>query len=151
MAHSAACECGLCRIELSRIPTQRMFCHCTICQEVYGQSFADVTMTDANSVRLPNEHSISFKRYKKSPALDRGSCLECKRPILGYYQLFPGVRLAFVPSYALGETAGDLQPSMHIYYQSRVEDFEDSLPKFHGALRSTIACLGPFLSAYRGR
>jgi hypothetical protein len=73
---SATCECGLCEIKLSRMPAQRMFCHCTICQEVYGRPFTDIMMTDARTIEIPNERNIDFKRYKKPPALDRGSCLE---------------------------------------------------------------------------
>jgi hypothetical protein len=40
---------------------------------------------------------------------------------------------------------------MHIYYGSRLEDIDDTLPKFQGAMRSQIACLGPFIKAYRGK
>ncbi len=151
MAFTAACECGLCKIELSRLPTQRMFCHCTICQQVYDRPFADVTMTNPNTLRPPDKPAIIFKKHKKLFALDRGTCTECKRPVLALLQLIPGVKIAFVPSYTLGQMADDIEPSMHIHYRSRLEDFEDSKPKFEGALRSTIACLGPFLSAYRGR
>lgn len=151
MTFTAVCECELCKIELSRLPTQRMFCHCTICQQVYGRPFADVMMTDASTIRMPSEHSIIFNKHKKSLAVDRGTCAECNRPVLGILQLLPSMKIALVPSYTLGQMAEDIAPSMHIYYRSRLEDIEDSRPKFEGALRSTIACLGPFLSAYRGR
>ena len=151
MAFTAACECGLCEVELSRLPTQRLFCHCTICQEVYGQPYADVTITDPRTIHPSNERPITFRKHKKFLALDRGTCIECKRPVLGLLQLFPSMNIAFLPSYTLGQMADEIMPIMHIHYKSRIEDSTDSIPKFEGAFRSTIACLGPFMSAYRGR
>ncbi|AXI47634.1 hypothetical protein C1J03_17455 [Sulfitobacter sp. SK012] len=151
MAITAACECGLCRVELSRLPTKRLFCHCTICQEVYGQPYADVSITDARTIHPSNTRPITFRKHKKSLALDSGTCMECKRPVLGLFKLFPGVKLAFLPRYTLGKMADEIMPCMHIHYQSRIKDSIDTIPKFEGELRSTIACLGPFVSAFRRR
>jgi hypothetical protein len=108
-------------------------------------------LADAKTVHLVAGHKIEFGQHKKPPALDRGVCTDCQRPVMGFMGLIPGVKLAFIPRYALGETDGLPPVSKHIWYQSRIADVDDDVVKVEGKLHSNMACLGPFYKGYRGK
>ncbi|MDQ2091939.1 GFA family protein [Marimonas arenosa] len=143
----APCTCGKSHIELRHLPSFRFFCHCTICQRVYGKPYSDVAATHMRNVTLPAQHATRFGKYKRFMALDRGLCGECGEPVVGFMRYLPGVPLAMVPVANLGEQGASIMPRMHIYYGTRQRDIDDDLPKYEGALRSITACIAPFLAS----
>ena len=127
-----ACPCGASRFTVAGTPTGRFLCHCTICQKAYGKPFADVTYFWAASVTLPVNQSIEFRRYRPPPALRRGICAKCGNPVVGFLRLVPGLTLAFVPSQNFPRPAELPAPHRHIFYDRRVADIADSVPKLGG-------------------
>jgi hypothetical protein len=127
-----ACLCAASRFTVAGTPTGRFFCHCTICQKVYGKPFADVTYFWAASVTLPVNQPIEFRRYRPPPALRRGICAKCGNPVVGFLRLVPGLTLAFVPSQNFPRPAELPAPHRHIFYDRRVADIADSVPKLGG-------------------
>jgi hypothetical protein len=137
--YTCTCTCGQSRFTIASAPAARFFCHCTICQGVYGQPFADVTVLWANKVSLPPGEQVSFKKYRAPPALRRGSCTACGRPVVGFLRLAPFVQLAFVPAQNLPKSLALPAPSLHMFYNSRVADAHDDLPKYSGYWSSQVA------------
>lgn len=144
------CECGQSRYSLSRMPTRRFLCHCTICQGVYKAPYADVLVTGARSVAIASEHSLDFKRLNGEKSVDRGICNHCETPTIGFLQVLPGVKLGLVPATRLEHTDGMPSPAMHIFYESRVADLHDELPRYETPGQSIRACLWPFLAGFAG-
>jgi hypothetical protein len=134
-----ACPCGASRFTVVGYPIARLLCHCTICQSLYRQTHADVTVFWAGAVTLQADHRISFKRYRLPPALRRGTCPTCGAPVFGYLRLAPFVQLAFVPSRNFSRPSVLPAASAHIFYHRRVEDVVDGLPKVSGYWRSEWA------------
>lgn len=108
-------------------------------------------ITSAETVVVDPSSPINYRKYKKPPALDRGVCQSCDRPIMSYMTLLPGMKLAFVPTYSLGSEVELPEPSFHIHYHSRIEDVNNGVQKFSGGLLSQAACLVPFSLAFFGR
>lgn len=148
---TGSCACGQSKFTLSHLPTQRLRCHCTICQSVYDGPYSDFLLVNAKTVEIDPTAKISYSQHKKPPALDRGLCTSCEKPVIGTMSLMPGVKLAFIPAYTLRKTKNLPEPSRHIWYQSRRADIDDDLPKHEGILRSNLACLGPFFKGFRGK
>src|SRR5271154_2368654 len=151
MNQDCACLCGASRLTVTRDPIGRFFCHCTICQKVYGKPFADVTYFWAESVALPVSQDIVFRRYRPPPALRRGVCAKCGNPIVGFLRLAPGLMLAFVPSQNFPRPAELAAPNRHIFYDRRVEDIPDSIPKLEGYWASEAYSTRSVLAAFFGR
>jgi hypothetical protein len=110
----------------------RLHCHCQICQALYKQPRADVTIWWGQNVELPDSHRIRFKHYRLPPAINRGTCPACGLPVVGFLRLAPFVQLAFVPAMNFPRGAGLPRPSAHIFYHRRVKDARDRLPKISG-------------------
>ncbi len=148
--HNCACSCGSVRLRVTRPPMLRFMCHCTICQTVYGNPYADVTVVRASGVEIEDENLVAFGRHKAPPALDRGLCKSCRQPVAGFLAVAPGFRLAFVPKHMYPAESQILPSTMHIFYGSRTADVDDALPKHNGFWSSqwgTISALIPKLMA----
>jgi len=126
-----ACLCGASRFTVAGNPIGRFFCHCTICQKAYAKPFADVTYFWAESVALPANQPVEFRRYRPPPAMRRGRCAQCGNPVLNLLGMAP-LALAFVPSQNFPRPAELPAPDRHIFYDRRVADIADSVPKLSG-------------------
>lgn len=133
-----ACECGACTFDVSAPPGARLICHCTICQAFTGKPYSDVVIVRAKHVKLTNEAGISFKKYRSPPNLDRGLCLICKKPVVEFSG-YGAFKWAFIPAWNVEFQRLLPLPQMHIFYEKRLEDAPDDLPKHSGYLRSQLA------------
>jgi hypothetical protein len=150
MKQSGSCQCGASKFEVDGASLGRFFCHCTICQSLYKQPFADVTAFRARDVKLSPDSKVEFKRLRAPPAVNRGICPQCGRPVVGYMALLPGVRVGFAPSANL-PVARELPAAFaHIFYQSRIADIPDAIPKVSGYWRSEWAVGRHLLGALLG-
>ncbi len=136
---TCTCPCGASEAQIAGRPLGRFFCHCTICQGLYQQPYADVTAFWGGAVELPASSRIEFRRYRPPPALRRGTCPACHAPVLGFLRLAPFVQLAFVPTRNLPESAALPAPAMHVFYHRHVSEVSDGLPKIAGYWPSELA------------
>jgi len=127
-----ACLCGASRFTVAGNPIGRFFCHCTICQKVYGKPFADVAYFRADAVAPPVGQPVEFRRYRPPPAIRRGICERCRNPVVGFLTMAPGLTVAFVPSQNFPRPAELPEPDRHIFYHRRVANIADSVPKLSG-------------------
>jgi hypothetical protein len=152
MNQDCACLCGAAGFTVAGAPIGRFLCHCTICQKAYGKPFADVTYFAARSVTLPPNPPIDFRRHRAPPALRRGKCTKCGNPVVNLLGRVP-IALAFVPSQNFPRPAELPAPERHIFYDRRVADVADTLPKVSGYWASqahvTRSILGSLFGAKR--
>ena len=141
MQQPCACTCGASKFAVDGKPIGRFLCHCSICQSLYKQPYADVTVFWAGSIKQTEPSDLVFKRYRLPPAVRRGTCPACGAPVLGYLRLAPFVQLGFVASRNFSDAAALPAPSTHIFYHRRVADVADALPKVSGYWPSEIAVI----------
>lgn len=132
MNQDCACLCGASRFTVDGNPIGRFFCHCTICQKVYGKPFADVAYFRGDAVAPPVGQPVEFRRYRSPPALRRGTCAKCGNPVVGFLAIVPGLTVAFVPSQNFPRPAELPAPDRHIFYHRRVAEIPDQVPKLSG-------------------
>jgi hypothetical protein len=142
-----SCPCGETRTSFMGEPLLRVLCHCKICQEVYGAPFADFVMLRSQQITKPVEPGIRFAKHRAPPAVNRGVCPSCHKPVVAFMPLAPCLGLAFVPTANLPSEAMALEPALHSFYDRRIEDVHDSLPKVCGYWASQWAVTRRFLSA----
>ena len=137
---TCSCPCGKAKFQVLKSPVVRFFCHCSICQKLYKQPFADVTTLSQGDIILPPDHGIRFDKYRSVVGIDRGTCIECSKPVIALAG--SGAKgLAFIA--AANYSNADVLPSpkIRIFYDRRVEEIADHLPKYKGYLRSQFAVL----------
>jgi hypothetical protein len=151
MNQDCACLCGASRFTVAGPPIRRFFCHCTICQRAYRKPFADVTYFSAPSVTLPANQPVEFRRHRAPPALRRGRCAKCGNPVVSLLGFPRGLAVAFVPSQNFPEAAELPAPDAHIFYDRRVGDIADAVPKVSGYWASEVHVTRSLLGSLFGR
>ncbi|MEJ2402094.1 MAG: hypothetical protein P8Y52_11975 [Xanthomonadales bacterium] len=147
------CSCGTARVVVTGRPLTRFRCHCTICQATYRQPFADATVLWARDVPRDRVEHVRFGTHRKPPAAQRGVCPACGDVTVAYMTPVPFLRLAFVPVARYPHDFRVPEPALDIFYDSRVEDVDDGVPKYPGYWPSQLAVLRLVLRAAlrRGR
>lgn len=140
------CSCGASQVVVNALPRKRYFCHCTICQAVTKQPYADCTALRAEEVVLVEGHKIQFKKYGPPGGVSRGICSSCGSSVVDFLDMLPGIRAAFVAGDIYPDQTTLPPPRMHLYYHRRVADVIDSLPKYSGAFRSQLAAVPMLLT-----
>ena len=141
------CACGKTSLVVAGPLLGRVRCHCTLCQSANRAAFADSTVLSARFVPLERVEHVRFETLRKTRAIERGFCRSCGRFVVAYSNTLPFFSLAFVPAACYPKQVPLPEPAMHIYYESRVADVADDLPKHVGAWSSKIAFLRMILKA----
>lgn len=136
----ATCGCGKAEVTVKVMPSTRFRCHCTICQNVYASGFSDVLVFRRGQVKPVDSEQIKWTRTKSVTPLRRGLCVHCNEPILAH---FYGI-LAILPARSLPEMSLP-KVSKDIYYDTRIGDVLDNVPKSSGLIAAYAGLTIPFL------
>lgn len=142
----ATCTCGKAGVTLSAAPSARFRCHCTICQRVYASDFSDVLEFRRGQLKLIDQDQVKWTRTKKVTPLTRALCVHCKAPVMAH---FYGL-LAFMPNRALADEDVAPEVNMDIYYDTRVSDILDEVPKSSGLIGAYLGLALPFAKVLVG-
>jgi len=144
---TCSCTCGEKAVLVKGSPVIRFICHCKICQKVYRKPFADIVAVRSSQIVKPIDSGIYFAKHRSPPAVNRGVCISCHNPVVAFLPLAPFFGLAFIPAFNFPEEAELPKPLLHSFYDRRVEDVDDDLPKFDGYWLSQWAVSSRFISA----
>ena len=144
------CQCGAAAFSVQRPPLMRFICHCTVCQRFNDAPLADMVVLLTKGVVPPPEGTVHFDTYRPPPAVQRGKCASCDKPAVEFMRLplYPG--LTFVPTANFADAALLPEPCMHVFYEKRVADIDDALPKYQGYMKSQLAFARAIYPAWWG-
>ena len=135
------CSCGATRFRTLGKPLLRFFCHCTLCQKFNDAPFADIIVFRAEDVELPPQGTVTFDTYRPPPNVQRGKCATCGQPAVSVFTVRFMPKLVTVPRPMFSSDAELPSPVAHGFYDTRVSDAHDALPKYEGYFRNQIAFL----------
>ena len=135
------CSCGATSFQTLGMPLFRFFCHCTLCQRFNAAPFADIVVFRAEDVVLPPRGSVIFDTYRPPPNVQRGKCATCGQPAVSVFATRFLPRLVTVPRPMFTSDAELPSPMGHGFYDARVSDAKDSLPKYEGYFRNLFVFL----------
>lgn len=127
------CSCYSNTFTINQMPMARFICHCTICQDYTGKAYNDVTVLLKSDVSELEINKTRFRRWKMPPNISRGLCKRCHKPSI---EKAVGGNLILIPSENYPNKDALPKPSMHLFYNRRVRDVEDNLPKYEGFVQS---------------
>lgn len=127
------CSCYSNTYTINHRPIARFICHCIICQEYTGQACNDVTVLLKSDLSELEINKTRFRRWKLPPNISRGLCKRCNKPSI---ELAVGGNLILIPTDNYPNAAALPEPTMHLFYNRRVEDMNDNLPKYSGYVKS---------------
>ncbi|PVH74287.1 hypothetical protein DL98DRAFT_594208 [Cadophora sp. DSE1049] len=135
--YEGGCHCGKVRYQLGRErPLASKFCHCGTCQRIHGAPFQHAAIFHKEDINfLKGHHDLQW--YDSSEKTTRHklpckvSCAYCGSWIMdegrNMILLFPGLI-----NFKDGEERKKFLPECHMFYENRVVDINDGLPKWSG-------------------
>ena len=139
MEQACQCPCGVNQFSVSGEPIVRFFCHCSICQKKYDAPFADVVLFKLSDVTMPDQ-AVSYGKYKRFVAIDRGICDHCHKPVMAKMGK-DGKGYAFITVQNFADPEALPKSAMHVFYGTRKADMQDALPKYSNWFSSQMAFL----------
>ena len=128
-----SCSCYSNTYTINHTPIARFICHCTICQDYTGKAYNDVTVLLKSDLSELDINKTRFRRWKMPPNISRGLCKRCHKPSI---EMAVGGALVFIPTDNYPNAAALPEPTMHLFYNRRVKDVDDNLPKYNGVVQS---------------
>ncbi len=133
------CSCGEVEFPAPADPLFRMICHCSICQSFNEAPYADVVVFRAKSMQSPPAGKVAFDTYRPPPNVQRGRCVSCEKPALEVLATPLLPNLVMIPRSVFTDPVTLPDPAAHLFYESRVADAADEVPKYTGYWRSQLA------------
>lgn len=121
--HNGSCYCGSVKVEVTGEPVFSAYCHCESCRKWHSAPIAALAAWPESSVSVAGEVVVS----DQTDETRRTSCAKCGG---GVFTTKPGLGWQVVYPLTLTGSGFTYQPAAHIFYQQRVLDFNDGLPKF---------------------
>ena len=138
-----SCHCGKVSVTVRGRPIVVSICHCTTCQRLLGAPFGVQSMHSPENFEC-NVGVEELWSLETSKTVTRYRCRDCGSPVFaslrnGHSFVVPRSML-FQPSTSHkdnDEHDNDVayKPIHHMYYQSRIIDVQDDLPKYVGTSR----------------
>ena len=124
-----SCSCGSFSFETRKVPVGRFVCHCLFCQAFTGEAFSDVSVLMSHQIDMKGTQALKYKKFRLPPNLNRGTCTTCGKPAMETMGARP-LQLVFIPTASFAEQ--HLLPPIrrHVFYNRRVTDVADNLPKY---------------------
>ena len=132
------CSCGVIKVQIKSASFVRLFCHCSICQNISNNGYADDIIVLAKDVTVENSTSVIYKKYTSFFPIHRGECKHCKSPVISFSSLIPFVKLAITPTCFYSVQTKLPNSVAHVFYRNKKVSINDSLPKYNDYLSSQI-------------
>jgi hypothetical protein len=140
--YNGQCGCGAVKFETAGDPLFTQHCHCEKCREIAalsprdtdksGYSFTAAYLTDKFNITQGKNHLETVVRNSSDLFL----CGQCKSLIYGISQdpnKQGGIGVN-VSNFDFGsEVPKTFKPDKHIWYENRIVDIDDQLPKYKDA------------------
>jgi hypothetical protein len=135
--YRACCHCGAVQYEVCADPMDAKICHCLACQKLHGAPMQWAAIFHKRDIRLTQGletlRFINTEHFRHERLLPcKVSCGRCRTLIadegrrmwLAFPSLFDFGHVSKIPA--------AFKPTCHIFYNQRVVDIDDGLPKWSG-------------------
>lgn len=121
--HAGQCYCDQVQVEVKGDPVFAAYCHCESCRKWHSAPMTALAAWPDDAVKVHGDVTVSEKNDESR----RTSCSKCGGNVL---TTKPGLGWKVVYPLTLAGSDFSYKPAMHIFYENRVVDFNDHLPKF---------------------
>ncbi len=124
------CDCGAVELEMTGTPRVQAFCHCEDCRALLDVPYHSIVAWDSERVEIASGKADVVEYKYPTLEMTRVFCRHCGETL--YNTNAMGWRLVsqlLIRKCNNGELPGELQSNAHFYYDRRIVDIDDELPK----------------------
>ena len=118
------CYCGAVEVVVSGPPAVSGLCHCHSCRKWHSAPINAFSVWPQDKVKVTGDLITS----NKDPVSERMTCSKCGGCVANGK---PTLKMVVVYSQTLADAGFKYEPGFHIFYDERVMDIADGLPKFN--------------------
>ena len=133
LTYKMMCDCGAIELEAQGNPIASVFCHCQNCRELRAVDISDVAAWKLEDLTFKKgQHDLVIETGKGEAAhMETHSCSSCGMIVYNTNRFGSvGVSRELIKNGNGGTLPQELQPTVHLFYDDRVSDVTDDLPKF---------------------
>nr|CAP48566.1 putative integron gene cassette protein [uncultured bacterium]CAP48567.1 putative integron gene cassette protein [uncultured bacterium]CAP48568.1 putative integron gene cassette protein [uncultured bacterium]CAP48569.1 putative integron gene cassette protein [uncultured bacterium] len=129
--YSVRCQCGAVEVQLNNNPVVHAFCHCSDCRDLLNIPFHAVTAWNKNdAVIVKGEKELSIYKHP-SLEMTRCFCKHCGETVFNTNVMdWRVISQLLISKCNNNEIPENLRSDKHFFYEQRVVDIQDELPKF---------------------
>ncbi len=124
------CDCGTVTLEMDGAPRVRAFCHCEDCRALLDVPYHSVTAWDADKVRITSGVEDVVEYSHPTLKMTRVFCKHCGETLFNTnamdWRLVSQLLIRKCNDKVLPV---ELESNAHFYYDRRVVDIDDAIPK----------------------
>ena len=129
-AYQVYCDCGSTEVTMTGSPRVHAYCHCEDCRELLQVPYHSVLAWDADQVEITRgrESVKIFKHPAKN--MTRAFCMNCGEVLFNTNAMGWKIvsQLLFLKRNE-NKLPTSFQPNAHFFYDRRIVDIDDLLPK----------------------
>ena len=131
MSYNIHCQCGNVKVTLSNKPIVHAFCHCADCRDLLDIPFHSVTAWNEEDVSI--DRGIEGITIYQHPELSMQKyfCSHCGEVLFNTNSMnWRVVSQLLISKCNNNELPPELSSNRHFFYEKRITDIQDSLPKY---------------------
>jgi hypothetical protein len=121
--HTGTCFCGSVEIEVTGVPEEMGYCHCSSCRSYSGGPMSAFMLWRAENIKVTRGAEL-LGRFNKTGMSDRQFCRKCGGHVMSHH---PSLGLTDVAAGVFPGIA--FNPLVHLNYAETVLPIKDGLPK----------------------
>ena len=129
--YTVHCQCGAIEVQLRNSPIVHAFCHCSDCRDLLDFPFHAVTAwKNEDAVIVKGEKDLSVYKH---PSLEMTMCFcrHCCETVFNTNVMdWRVISQLLISKCYNNEIPEKLRSDKHFFYEQRVVDIQDGLPKF---------------------
>ncbi len=128
--YGVSCDCGSVRLRLHGEPRVRGYCHCEDCRDLLKIPYHSVTAWEGDSCEIAGGAEFIAEFQHPAKRMKRMFCSNCGETLFNTNAAgWRVVSQLLIRKNFGGELPAGLQSKMHFFYDRRIVDIDDELPK----------------------
>lgn len=124
------CDCGSVKLSMSGTPRVHAFCHCEDCRNLLDVPFHSIVAWDPENVAIESGSNDAVEYKYPSLEMTRVFCKHCGETLYNTNAMgWKLVSQLLISKCNGGELPEEFQSNAHFFYDRRIVDIDDPLPK----------------------
>ncbi|ANJ66569.1 hypothetical protein A9404_03505 [Halothiobacillus diazotrophicus] len=129
-SYQVHCDCGAVKMEMTGMPNVQAYCHCEDCRMLLDVPYHSITAWDRDQVVIKAGEDMLVEYKRPDREMTRVFCRLCGETLYNTnvmgWRLVSQLLIRKCNEFVVPE---ELRPTAHFYYNERVMNIDDALPK----------------------
>ena len=128
--YEVRCDCGAVEVSMAGTPRVHAYCHCEDCRTLLDVPYHSIVAWEPDNVSITSGEEQSIEYRHPTLSMTRVFCKHCGETVYNTNAMgWKLVSQLLIRKCNNGELPGDLQSNAHFYYDRRIIDIDDRIPK----------------------